>query len=79
MHKYELARFMHYVENKTLPTPLMNFFDNVKKDLNLSTRSKTYEKLKVTLFKSSRALKAGKYQGVTLRNLLSLNLRKLSF
>ena len=41
---------MHHVENKTLPTPLMNFFDNVKIDLNLNTRSKTQEKLKVPLF-----------------------------
>ena len=24
--KYELAKFMHLVQNKTLPTPLMNFF-----------------------------------------------------
>ena len=25
MHKYELANFMHHIEIKTLPTPIMNF------------------------------------------------------
>ena len=38
-------------KNKTLPTLLMNFFDDVKNDLNLNTRSRTREKLKVPLFK----------------------------
>ena len=50
---------MHHVENKTLPTPLMNFFNNVKNDFN--ARSKTQEKLKVPLFKSSRTQKTVKY------------------
>ena len=30
MYKYKLAKFMHQVKNKTLPTPLMNSFDTVK-------------------------------------------------
>ena len=70
---------MHHVQNKTLPTPLMNFFDCVKNDLNLNTRSRTREKLKVFLFKSSITQKSVKYQGVTMWNSLSLNLKKLSF
>ena len=70
---------MHHVQNKTLPTPLLNFFDNVKNNLNINTRSRTREKLKVLLFKSSRTQKSVKYQGVTLWNSLSLNLKKLSF
>ena len=57
---------MHHVQNKTLPTPILNFFDDVKNDLNLSTRSRTGEKLKVPLVKSSRTQKSVKYQGVTL-------------
>ena len=69
---------MHHVQNKSLPTPLMNFFDDVKNDINLNTRSRTREKLKVPLFKSSRTQKSVKYQGVTLCNSLSLNLKKLS-
>ena len=77
--KYKLAKFMHHVQNKTLPTPLMNFFDDVKNDLNLNTRSRTREKLKVPLFKSSKTQKSVKYQGVTLWNSLPLNLKKLSF
>ena len=79
IYKYELAKFMHHVQNKTLPTPLLNFFDDVKNDLNLNTRSRTREKLKVPLFKSSRTQKSVKYQGVTLWNSLSLNFKKLSF
>ena len=72
---------MHHVQNKTLPTPLMNFFDDVNNDLkfNLNTRSRTREKLNSPLFKLSRTQKSVKYQGVTLWNLLSLNLKKLSF
>ena len=66
---------MHHLQNKTLPTPLMNFFVDAKNDLNLNTRSRTREKLKVPFFKSSRTQKSMKYQGVTLWNLLSLNLR----
>ena len=77
--KYEFAKFMHHVQNKTLPTPLMNFFDDVKNDLNLNTRSRAREKLKVPLFKSSRTQKSAKYQSATLWNSLSLNLKKLSF
>ena len=38
IYKHELAKFMHHVQNKTLPTPLLNFFDDVKNDLNLNTR-----------------------------------------
>ena len=79
IYKYELAKFMHHVQNKTLPTPLLKIFDDVKNDLNLNTRSRTREKLKVPLFKSSRTQKSVKYQGVTLWNSLSLNLKKLSF
>ena len=67
---------MHHIQNKTLPTP---FFDNVKNDLNLNTKSRTREKLKVLLFKLSRTQKSMKYQGVTLWNLLTLNFKKLSF
>ena len=52
---------MLYIQNKTLPTPLINFFDDVKNDLNLSARSRTREKLKVPLFKSSRTQKPVKY------------------
>ena len=37
MYKYERAKFMHHVENKTLLTTLLNFFDYVKNDLNLNT------------------------------------------
>ena len=70
---------MHHVQNKTLPTPLPKIFDDVKNDLNLYTTSRTREKLKVPLFKSSRTQKSVKYQGVTLWNSLSLNLKKLSF
>ena len=55
--KYELAKFMHHVQNKTLPTTLTNFFDDVKNDLNLNTRSRTREKSKVPLFKSSKTQK----------------------
>ena len=79
IYKYELAKLMLYVQNKTLPTPLLKIFDDVKNDLNLNTRSRTREKLKVPLFKSSRTQKSVKYQGVTLWNSLSLNLKKLSF
>ena len=79
IYKYELAKFMHHVQNKTLPTPLLNFFDDVKNGLNLNTKSRTREKLKVALFKSSRTQKSVKYQGVTLWNSLPLNLKKLSF
>ena len=79
IYKYELAKFMHHVQNKTLPTPLLKIFDDVKNDLNLNTRSRTREKLKVPLFKLSRTQKSVKYQGVTLWNSLSLNLKKLSF
>ena len=61
VYKYELAKFMHYVQNKTLPTPSMNFFDDVKNDLNLNPRSRTREKLKVPLFKSPRTQKSVKY------------------
>ena len=67
---------MHHVQNKTLPTLLMSFFDDVKNDLNLNTRSRTREKLKVPLFKLSRTQKSVKYQGVTSWNSLSLNLKK---
>ena len=70
---------MHHVQNKTLPTPLMNFFDDVKNDLNFNTRSRAREKLIAPLFKSSRTRKSVKNQGVTLWNSLSLNLKKLSF
>ena len=35
---------MHHVQNKTLSTPLMNFFDEVKNDLNLNTMGLTQEK-----------------------------------
>ena len=70
---------MHHVQNKTLPTPLLKIFDDVKNDLNLNTRSKTQEKLKAPLFQSSRTQKSVKYQGVTLRNSLSLNLKKIIF
>ena len=70
---------MHHVQNKTLPRPLLNFFDDVKNDLNLNTRSRTREKLKVPLFKSSRTQKSVKYQGVTLWNSLSLNLKNYLF
>ena len=69
---------MHCVQNKTLPTPLMNFFDNVKNDLNLNTRSRTQEKLKVSLFKSSRPQKSVKYQGVTSWNSLPLKYHKFT-
>ena len=79
IYKYELAKFMYHVQNKTPPTPLMNFFDDVKNDLNLNTRSRTREKLKVYLLKSSRTQKSVKYQGVTSWNSLSLNFKKLSF
>ena len=48
--KYELAKFMHHVQNKTLPTPLINFFDVVKNDLNLNTRSKNTRKIKSPSF-----------------------------
>ena len=51
---------MHLVQNKTLPTPLMNFYDDVKNDLNFSSRSRTQEKLKVLLFKSSKTEKSVK-------------------
>ena len=51
---------MHYVQNKTLPTPSINFFYYVKNYLNLNTRSRTREKLKVPLFKSSRTQKSEK-------------------
>ena len=64
---------MHHVQNKTLPTPSLNFFDDVKNNLNLNTRTRTREKLKVPLFKWSRTQKSVKYQGVTLWNSLSLN------
>ena len=57
----------------------MNFFDDVKNDLNLNTRSRTREKLKVPLFKLSRTQKSVKYQGVALWNSLLLNLKKLPF
>ena len=70
---------MHHVQNKTLPTPLMKFFDDVKNDLNLDIRSRTRKKLKVPLFKLSRTQKSVKYQRVTLWNSLSLNFKKLSF
>ena len=79
IYKYELAKFMHHVQNKTLPTRLLKFFDDVKNDLNLNTRSRTQEKLKVPRFKSSRTQKSVKYQGVTLWNSPLLNLKKLSF
>ena len=79
IYKYELAKFMHHVQNKTLPRPLLKFFDDVKNDLNLNTSSRTKEKLKVPVFKLSRTQKSVKYQGVTLWNSLSLNLKKLSF
>ena len=79
MYKYELAKFMHCVRNKTLPIPLINLFDNVKNDLNLNSKSRTQEKLKVPLFKSSKTQKSVKYQGVTLWNSLSLSFKKLSF
>ena len=58
---------MHHVENKNLPTPLLNFFDNVKNDLNLKTTTRTRKKLKVPLFKSSKTQKTAKYQGVTVK------------
>ena len=61
IYKYELAKFMHHVQDKTLPTPLMNFFDDVKNDFNLNTSSRTQEKLKVPSFKSSRTQKSVKY------------------
>ena len=61
VYKYELAKFMYYVQNKTLPTPLMNFFDDVKNDLNLNPRSRTREKIKVNLFKLPRTQKSVKY------------------
>ena len=40
MYEYEVAKYMHCVENKNLLTPLMNFFDNAKNDLYLNTRSR---------------------------------------
>ena len=55
------------------------FFWRSEKGLNLNTRFRTREKLKVPLFKSSRTQKSAKYQGVTSWNSLSLNLRKLFF
>ena len=61
IYKYELAKFMHHVQHNTLPTPLKNFFDYVKNDLNFNTRSRTRQKLKVPLFKSSRTQKSVKY------------------
>ena len=67
---------MHHVENKTLPTPLMNFFGNVKNGLNLNTRSRIQEKLKFPFFELSRTQKTVKYQRVTLWNSLTLNLKK---
>ena len=70
---------MHHVQNKALPTPFTNFFDDVKNHLDLNTRYRTREKLKVPLLKSSRTQKSVKYQGVTLWNLLSLNLKKIIF
>ena len=33
MFKQEVSKFMHHVENKNLPTPLINLFDNVKNDI----------------------------------------------
>ena len=79
IYKYELAKFMHHVQHNTLPTSLMNFFDYVKNDLNFNTRSRTREKLKVPLFKSSRTQKSVKFEDVTLWNSLSLNFKKLPF
>ena len=32
MNKYELAKFVHHLENKPLLTPSMNFFATVKSD-----------------------------------------------
>ena len=57
-NEYELAKFMHHVENKTLHTLLMKLFGNVKIDLNLNTltRSRTQEKQK-----SSRTQKSVTY------------------
>ena len=51
----------------------------MENDLNRHTRSRTREKLKVPLFKWSKTQKSVKYQGVTLWNSLSLNLKKLFF
>ena len=79
VYKYKLAKFMQCVQNKTLPTLLINFFDNLKNNLNLNSRSRTHEKLKVPLFKLSRTQKSVKYLSVTLWNALSLNFKKLSF
>ena len=44
---------MHHAENKTRPSPPMNYFDNVKNDLNLNTRSRTKEKLDGSLLEAS--------------------------
>ena len=60
-YKYEIAKFMHHVKNKTLSTPLMNFFEIVKNDLILNIKSRTHKQLKVPLFKSSRTQKTVKY------------------
>ena len=43
---------MHHVQNKTLPSPLMNILDDVKNYLSLYIKSRTQQKLKVPLFKS---------------------------
>ena len=50
MYRYKLAKIMHHVDDKNLLTPLMNFFNNVKNDLNFNTRCRTQEKLKVPRF-----------------------------
>ena len=63
-------------KTKLYLTPLMNFFDDAKNDLNLNTRSRTRKKLKVPLFKSSITQKYVKYQGAPLWNSLSLNFKK---
>ena len=47
---------MHHVQNKTLPTPLLNFSGNVKNGLNLNTRSRMQEKLN-SLFLNCQELK----------------------
>ena len=70
---------MHHVQNNTLPTPLMTFFDDVNNDLILNTRSRIRKKIKVPLFELSRTQKSVKYQGVTLWNSLSLNSKNCLF
>jgi len=58
---YELAKLMHKLDTKSLPTPILNHFPPLKIPTKTNIRSKERGSLKIPFFKSARTQKLVKY------------------